>query len=227
MKIPFSFWADDNAGDDYEYNNPYNTIMQGLRTLSVMSDTVPRNTQFLDTWVYNDDSALSVRVFDDAYVNQQKTALASIEENDNAYSVETCEIDISINKNFHFEEDWQNFNLHGIFNLIFYLGVNFPINFTGKVPNAASLPSLGNLYDLVITADDGERYWWNPSTTSWVLDQQGNFIYNGGDVSKAFNEALYIRRSNNQDLQRLVDSYNGIMPAAIWYPSFQINKYKI
>ena len=99
MRIPFSFWADDNAGDDYEYNNPYNTIMEGLRTLSVMSDTVPRNTEFLDTWVYNDDSALSVRVSDDAYVNQQKTALASIEENNNAYSVEICEIDISINKN--------------------------------------------------------------------------------------------------------------------------------
>ena len=31
------------------------------------------------------------------------------------------------------------------------------INFTGTVPNAASLPSLGNLYDLVITADNGRR----------------------------------------------------------------------
>jgi hypothetical protein len=223
MKYPFGFLGASGG----QYNNPYNNPLKELRVLSVMSDAVPRSTQFLDSWVYDEDKAEARRTYNGEYLKQQFDALLEADFNTNLYTVDTCEIDLTANRNFYFEEDFQTFNLHGTPNLIFWLGVDFPINFTGTVPNVASLPASGNLYDIVFVSDVTNWYWWNPNTTSWVLDAAGNFIYNGGDVSVAWQYATQTRDAANKELRSLYLSYANTMPAAKWYPSFQINKYKI
>ena len=223
MKYPFGFLGESGG----QYNNPYNNPIEGLRNLSVMSDAVPRSTQFLDSWVYDEDKAQYRRAFNDEYVKQQSEALYEAAVNTNQYTLDTCEIDLTANRNFYFEEDFQAFNIHGTPNLIFWLGVDFQINYTGTVPNVASLPASGNLYDIVLVLDVQNWYWWNPNTTSWVLDATGNFIHNGGDVSVAWGHARSIRDALNKSIRSLYLSYQGTMPAAKWYPSFQINKYKI
>lgn len=223
MKYPFGFLGESGG----QYNNPYNNPLEGLRDLSVMSDAVPRSTQFLDSWVYDEDKAQYRRAFNDEYIKQQFEALYEAAVNTNQYTLDTCEIDLTANRNFYFEEDFQAFNIHSTPNLIFWLGVDFQINYTGTVPNVASLPASGNLYDIVLVSDVQNWYWWNPNTTSWVLDATGNFIHNGGDVSVAWGHARSIRDSLNKGIRSLYLSYQGTMPAAKWYPSFQINKYKI
>jgi hypothetical protein len=226
MKYPFGFLGASGG----QYDNPYNNPLRGLRDLSVMSDAVPRSTQFLDSWIYDEEKATGRRNFKDEYIRQQFDALYEAALNTNQYTLDTCEIDLTDNRNFYFEEDFQTFNIHFTPNLIFWLGVDFQINFTGTVPNVASLPASGNLYDIVFVLDVGqygEWYWWNPDTTSWVPDATGNFIYNGGDVSVAWTKARSIRDSLNSQLRQLYLSFEGTMPAAKWYPSFQINKYKI
>jgi len=223
MKYPFGFLGASGG----QYNNPYNNPLEGLRDLSVMSDAVPRSTQFLDSFVFDEDKAAAIRAFKSEYIRQQIDALFEVAANTNLYTVDTCEIDLTGNRNFYFEEDFQTFNFHGTPNLIFWLGVDFPINFTGTVPNVASLPASGNLYDIVFVSDITDWYWWNPNTSSWVLDATGNFIYNGGDVSVAWSEARSVRDRLNKNFRSLYLSFAGTMPASKWYPSFQINKYKI
>ena len=151
MKIPFSFWASSDTGD--EYSNPYNSPIENFRYLSVMSDAVPRTAEYLNSLAYNEDVAGSTREFSDQYTAQQSDDLLEAAANTNQYTINTCEIDITADRNFYFEEDWGNFNIHGTPNLIFWLGVDFPINFTGTVPNVASLPASGNLYDIVFVLD--------------------------------------------------------------------------
>lgn len=228
MKYPFGFLGESGG----QYNNPYNNPLEGLRDLNVMSDVVPRSTQFLNTFVYREESYTGVRKFINAYRKQQLTALEDDLFNLNTYDVDTCEIDLTANRNFYFEEDFQTFNLHGVPNLILWLGVDFQINYVGKVPNLGSLPASGNLYDLIYVEDhDGlgnpEYYWWNPSTLNWVIDAAGNFIHNGGDVSVAFSYAKSQKDTSNKFYLSLMDTFNSVMPTAKWYPSFQINKYKL
>jgi len=81
MKYPFGFLGESGG----QYNNPYNNPLEGLRDLSVMSDAVPRSTQFLDSFVFDEDKAAAIRAFKSEYIRQQIDALFEVAANTNLY----------------------------------------------------------------------------------------------------------------------------------------------
>jgi hypothetical protein len=224
MKYPFGFMGASGG----QYDNPYNVAVGGFRTL-LNTQTSIRSVQYLDNAPYSDDVATYIRTFRDEYSKQQNEKYLSDIRGGIPPSnvIGLCEYDLTDKGNFYFEQDYITYNTHGIQNLGIFIGEDFEINYLGYVNAVVDLPVSGNLKDIIWVDDADEFYWWNPDVPGWVENVTGNFIYNNTDVSEAFSEAIVNRDLLLTEFDRTLKSYEADVAASNWYPSFQIEKYKI